>query len=85
MLETAGTNRAERCAKSYATVRKNFLFHDTVSGARLSAIIYSLTFGIIWKNMGMCRYDTSECVDAWPVVKKVGDRRQSVGILDQSK
>ena len=34
--------RAERCAKSYATGRKNFLFHDTVKGARSSAIIYSL-------------------------------------------
>ena len=35
-------NRAERCAKSYGTGRKNFLFHDTVDGARSSAIIYSL-------------------------------------------
>ena len=34
--------RAERCAKSYSTGRKNFLFHDTVNGARSSAIIYSL-------------------------------------------
>ena len=34
--------RAERCAKSYATGRKNFLFHDTVKGAGSSAIIYSL-------------------------------------------
>lgn len=35
-------NRAERCAKSYGTGRKNFLFHDTVAGAGASAIIYSL-------------------------------------------
>lgn len=35
-------NRAERCAKSYGTGRKNFLFHDTVAGAKSSAIIYSL-------------------------------------------
>lgn len=35
-------NRAERCAKSYGTGRKNFLFHDTVDGAKSSAIIYSL-------------------------------------------
>ncbi len=35
-------NRAERCAKSYATGRKNFLFHDSVNGARSSAVIYSL-------------------------------------------
>lgn len=33
---------AERCVKSYVTGRKNFLFHDTVNGARSSAIIYSL-------------------------------------------
>lgn len=35
-------NRAERCAKSYGTGRKNFLFHDTVDGAKSSAMIYSL-------------------------------------------
>lgn len=35
-------NRAERCAKSYGTGRKNFLFHDSVAGAKSSAIIYSL-------------------------------------------
>lgn len=35
-------NRAERRARSYGTGRKNFLFHDTVKGARSSAIIYSL-------------------------------------------
>ncbi len=33
---------AERCAKSYATVRKNMLFHDTSRGARSAAIIKSL-------------------------------------------
>lgn len=35
-------NRAERRAKSYGTGRKNFLFHNSVNGARSSAIIYSL-------------------------------------------
>ena len=35
-------NRAERCAKSYGTGRKNFLFHDSVKGAESSAVIYSL-------------------------------------------
>ena len=35
-------NRAERRAKSYGTGRRNFLFHDTVDGAKTSAIIYSL-------------------------------------------
>ena len=33
---------AERCAKSYATVRKNMLFHDSSRGARSAAIIKSL-------------------------------------------
>lgn len=33
---------AERCAKSYAIVRKNVLFHDTSRGARSAAIIKSL-------------------------------------------
>lgn len=35
-------NRTERCTKSYGTRRKNFLFHNSVNGARSSAIIYSL-------------------------------------------
>ena len=35
-------NEAERCAKSYATVRKNALFHDTSRGARSAAILKSL-------------------------------------------
>ena len=33
---------AERCAKAYATIRKNMLFHDTSRGARSAAIIKSL-------------------------------------------
>ena len=33
---------SERCAKSYATGTKNFLFHDSLTGARSSAVIYSL-------------------------------------------
>lgn len=35
-------NAAERVAKTYATGRKNFLFHDTVAGAEASAIVMSL-------------------------------------------
>lgn len=35
-------NAAERRAKSYATGRKNFLFHDTVDGALASAIVLSI-------------------------------------------
>ena len=33
---------AENIARPYAVGRKNFLFHDTVKGARASSIIYSL-------------------------------------------
>ena len=35
-------NIAENIARPYAVGRKNFLFHDTVKGARSSSIIYSL-------------------------------------------
>ena len=35
-------NSAERCAKFYATSRKNFLFHDTVKGAQASAMMMSI-------------------------------------------
>ena len=35
-------NIAENIARPYAVGRKNFLFHDTVRGARASAIVYSL-------------------------------------------
>ncbi|WP_394525916.1 IS66 family transposase [Lacrimispora sp. JR3] len=36
-------NAAERAVKSYVMGRKNFLFHDTVKGARASAVVYTLT------------------------------------------
>ena len=32
-------NAAERRVKSYVMVRKNFLFHNTVDGARASATV----------------------------------------------
>jgi len=35
-------NAAERAVKSYVMGRKNFLFHDTVKGAKASAIVYTL-------------------------------------------
>ena len=35
-------NAAERCAKVYATGRKNFLFHDTENGAEASAKMLSI-------------------------------------------
>lgn len=36
-------NAAERTVKSYVMGRKNFLFHDTVKGAKASAVVYTLT------------------------------------------
>ena len=38
----ASNNRAERCAKAFVIGRKNFLFANTPSGARSSAIYFSL-------------------------------------------
>lgn len=35
-------NSAERKAKTYVMGKKNFLFHDTVDGAKASAIVLSL-------------------------------------------
>lgn len=49
-------NRAERCAKSYGTGRKNFLFHDTVNGAKSSAIIYSLVETAKANNLNVFQY-----------------------------
>ena len=48
--------RAERCAKSYATGRKNVLFHDTVKGARTSAIIYSLVENAKANHLNVFQY-----------------------------
>ncbi len=36
-------NAAERAVKSYVIGRKNFLFHDTIKGAKASAVVYTLT------------------------------------------
>lgn len=35
-------NAAERAVKSYVMGRKNFLFHDTVKGAKTSDIVYTI-------------------------------------------
>ncbi|MCM1225628.1 MAG: IS66 family transposase [Lachnospiraceae bacterium] len=35
-------NAAERCAKSYAIGRKNFLFHASAAGAEAAALVYSM-------------------------------------------
>lgn len=49
-------NAAERRAKSYATARKNFLFHDTVDGANASAIVMSLIETATANNLNIYQY-----------------------------
>ena len=49
-------NAAERRAKSYATARKNFLFHDTVDGANASAIVMSLIETAKANNLNIYQY-----------------------------
>ena len=49
-------NIAENIARPYAVGRKNFLFHDTVKGARASSIIYSLVETAKLNNLNICAY-----------------------------
>ena len=49
-------NAAERRAKSYATARKNFLFHDTVDGANASAIVMSLIETAMSNSLNIYQY-----------------------------
>lgn len=49
-------NAAERKAKSYATGRKNFLFHDSVDGARSTAIVMSLIETARSNNLNPFKY-----------------------------
>ena len=49
-------NIAENIARPYAVGRKNFLFHDTVKGARASAIIYSLVETAKLNNLNIYAY-----------------------------
>lgn len=49
-------NRAERCAKSYGTGRKNFLFHNSTDGAKSSAVIYSLVETAKANNLNVYQY-----------------------------
>ena len=49
-------NAAERRAKSYATSRKNFLFHNTVDGANASAIVMSLIETAKANNLNIYQY-----------------------------
>lgn len=49
-------NVAERRAKSYATARKNFLFHDTVKGANASAVVMSIIETAKANNLNIYQY-----------------------------
>ena len=49
-------NLAENIARPYAVGRKNFLFHDTVKGARAGAIIYSLVETAKYNNLNIYAY-----------------------------
>ncbi len=49
-------NRVERCAESYGTGRKNFLFHDTMAGAKSSVIIYSLVETVKANHFNVFQY-----------------------------
>ena len=49
-------NLAENIARPYAVGRKNFLFHDTVKGAKASAIIYSLIETAKANNINILKY-----------------------------
>ena len=49
-------NTAENIARPYAVGRKNFLFHDTVKGARASSIIYSLVETAKLNNLNIYAY-----------------------------
>lgn len=49
-------NAAERRAKSYATGRKNFLFHDSVDGAKATAIVMSLVETARANNLNPFKY-----------------------------
>ena len=47
---------AENIARPYGVGRKNFLFHDTVNGARASSIIYSLVETAKLNNLNIYAY-----------------------------
>ena len=49
-------NIAENIARPYAIGRKNFLFHDTVKGARASSSIYSLVETAKLNNLNIYAY-----------------------------
>ena len=49
-------NSAERKAKVYATGRKNFMFHDSVDGAKATAIVMSLVETAKANNLNVYQY-----------------------------
>ena len=49
-------NSAERKAKVYATGRTNFLFHDSVDGAKATAIVLSLVETAKANNLNAYKY-----------------------------
>ena len=49
-------NISENFIRPYAVGRKNFLFHDTVEGARASAMIYSLVMTAKANNLNIPKY-----------------------------
>lgn len=49
-------NAAERAVKTYVMGRKNFLFHDTVKGAKASAIAYTLAQTAKANELNICLY-----------------------------
>ena len=49
-------NSAENIARPYAVRRKNYLFHDTITGARASSIIYSLVETAKLNNLNIYAY-----------------------------
>jgi transposase len=51
-------NRAERSIKNFVIGRKNFLFADTVAGARASAIVYSIMETAKENNLNPMKYLT---------------------------
>lgn len=61
-------NRAERSIKPFVIDRKNFLFANTPSGARGSAVIFTIIQTAIENDLDPCRYltwllDTANCAD----------------------
>lgn len=49
-------NAAENAARPYVVGRKNFLFHNSVAGARASAIVYSLVLTAKANNLDVLKY-----------------------------